>query len=167
MTNKALSSEDIKDIFGGKINVYTYDELQKFNNIDEVLSPYGRCIVLYFWQTKPSTYGHWTAIFKLDNNDIEFYDSFSSKPDDNLKEINKKFRQINGMDYPILTKLLYECPYKVHYNDFPTQDEKSSCCGRYCVLRVSCPDMDIDKFNKLWSKNTKNNDKLVVLLTKK
>ena len=93
MTNKALSSEDIKQIFGGKINVYTYDELQRFNNIDEALSPYGRCIILYFWQTKPSTYGHWTAIFKLDNNDVEFYDSFSSKPDDNLKEINKTFRQ--------------------------------------------------------------------------
>jgi hypothetical protein len=163
--NKALSSQNLKDMFDGKINIYTYDELSKYHTIDELLAPYGRCIILYFWQTEPSTYGHWTACFKLSNGDIEFYDPFSSIPDENLKEIPKSFRQKNGQDYPYLTKLLYECPYKIHYNDFTTQNEKSSVCGRYCALRVANADLDIDTFNKLWTKNTNNNDKLVLRLT--
>lgn len=167
MCNVALSSSDIKNIFDGKINVYTYDEIKNFDSIDDLLYPHGRAIILYFWKNEPNKYGHWTACFQRPNNNIEFYDSFSSKPDKEFKDIPKNFRQKNGMDYPYLTRLLFECPYNVEYNDFPTQDLKSSCCGRYCVARIANADLSIDQFNKLFTKDKKRNDNIIVHITNK
>ena len=105
------------------------------------------------------------AISKLDNGDIDFFDSFSSKPDHELKDIPKQFKMENGMEYPYLTKLLYESPYQIEYNDKVIQHKDSCCCGRYCAIRLSCPNLTIDEFNKLWSKDKKKNDLLSVKLT--
>ena len=163
--NTALSRTDLRNMFNDRIQVYTYDEIKDYRNIDDLLGEYGRCIILYFWQTVPSCYGHWTACFKLGNGDIEFFDSFSSVPDGELKDIPKLFRNHNGMEYPYLTKLLYNSPYNIHYNNMKIQNDDSSCCGRYCALRIANADKSIDEFNKLWTRDTKANDKLVVRLT--
>jgi hypothetical protein len=164
MVDIALSRDDLYNIFGGKLNIYTYDQIKKFKTIDELLGKYGRAIILYFWQNSPR-YGHWTAVHRLTNGDIEFFDSFSSKPDHEFKDIPKNFRMSNGMDYPYLTKLLFECPYPIHYNNKPIQDDSSSCCGRYCSIRIASPYLTIDEFNKLWGKDKKKNDLLSVKLT--
>lgn len=164
--DRALSFEDIKDIFDGNIHTYLYSDLQKFNSVDELLEPYNRCIILFNW--KP-TYGHYCALFKRPNNEVCFFDSFGSKPDGrtNFKQIPKPFRQDNGFDYPYLSKLLYECPYNIDYNDKCLQDDYSSTCGRYCAARMACDDLSTNEFNKLFSKNKKKNDKIIIEITDK
>lgn len=162
MVDIALSKSDLYRIFDNKVNIYVYNEIKKFNSIDELLGKYQKCIVLYNWEPN---YGHWVSLSKLDNGDIDFFDSFSSKPDKELDNIPKQFKMANGMDYPYLTKLLYQSPYQIEYNDKVIQDDSSCCCGRYCAIRLSCPHLTIDQFNKLWGKDKKKNDLLSVRLT--
>jgi hypothetical protein len=162
MVDIALSKSDLLKMFDGRLNIYVYNEIKKFNTIDELLGMYGRAIILYNWEPG---WGHWVSISKLDNGDIDFFDSFSSKPDHELKDIPKQFKMENGMEYPYLTKLLYESPYQIEYNDKVIQHKDSCCCGRYCAIRLSCPNLTIDEFNKLWSKDKKKNDLLSVKLT--
>ena len=35
--NYALSSSDLKDIFGGNLKIMTYDKIKDYNNIDDLL----------------------------------------------------------------------------------------------------------------------------------
>jgi hypothetical protein len=166
--NKPLSSDDIYSFFDDNVNIYTYDQLADFNSIEEVLAPFGRAVLLYFWQTHPRM-GHWTCLFKTPRGTIEFFDSLSTKkgvPDGVLSQIPHRFRDAHGEDYPYLTKLLYESPSQIEYNDKKLQNDSSSVCGRYCVLRLICDDLSIEQFQQLFSKNTQANDQLVLQLTK-
>jgi hypothetical protein len=158
-----LSSTDLKNIFDGELKVMIYKELKKCKTIDEVLHPYNRVCILYNWT--PSV-GHWTCLFKKDNT-IYFFDSFGSIPDGktNYGQIPKNIRNHMGLEYKYLTKLLYESPYEIDYNPMPIQDIKSSTCGRYCALRLALYDMTTEDFNKLFSKNKKLNDELIMNLT--
>ena len=93
--NYSLSNNDIEKFFNGKINIYTYDQLSQFHNIDEVLSPYGRAIILYFWKRNP-TEGHWIALFRTNRNTIEFFNSYGTVPDKTLNDIPTGFKKRNG-----------------------------------------------------------------------
>ena len=168
--DQPLTTGDIKRAFDGKINVYSYDELKKFKTIDEVLAPYGRAVILYFWEVDPGKRGHWTCVFKTPRNTIEMFDSFGSNQKGKqferpLYEIPKSFRNRNDEDYPYLTRLLYESPYEIEYNEKPLQDIETSVCGRYCIARMALADMPIEKFQQIFNKKPVENDKLVVKLT--
>ena len=161
----ALSDKDIRNVFHGEVNVYTYDELEQFDTIDDMLYPYNRAVILYFWQSKPK-YGHWCCVSK-NKNIITFVDSFGSVPDNVLDEIPRSFKRANGEDYKYLSSLLYNCPYEIHYNNKKWQNDSSCMCGRYAILWLICSDMmPIEKFQKLFTKNTTKNDRLVYDLTK-
>lgn len=160
----ALSSSDLKNIFGGKLKIMTYDKIKDYNNIDDLLGEDGRCCILYNWE--PSV-GHWTCLFMGEDNKLYFFDSFGSVPDGktNMGQIPKELRYKRGMEYKFLTDLLLNCPYDVDYNDKCLQDEKSSTCGRYCAVRMSFPDLTTDEFNSMFSDDLKKNDELICYLT--
>lgn len=161
----ALSDKDIYNALSGNVNVYTYDQLERFSSLDQMLYPHNRAVVLYFWASKPK-YGHWCCVSKH-HNIITFVDSFGSVPDDVLDEIPRSFKRANGEDYKYLSSLLYNCPYEVHYNDHKWQNDKSSMCGRYVILWLICSDMmPIERFQKLFTKDTNRNDRIVYELTK-
>lgn len=161
--NEALTAKDIKEAFNGKINIYTYDELRKFKNIDDVLKPYGRAIILYFWDTEPHQ-GHWVGIFKTPRNSIEVFDSFG-QVDRPLYDIPKKFKIENNENYAYLSKLLYDSPYETEYNEKSLQNKMSSVCGRYCIARLALSDIPIEIFQKLFTNDTKKNDEIILELT--
>ena len=163
--NIPISSEDIYRIFNGKIKIISYDQIRYYNNIDELLNPFDRVIILYFWKSEPVKYGHWCCLFRRPNNNIEFFDSYGTL-ENQLNNIDPYFARLNGEDYPYLTRLLYECPFQIEYNNKTLQSKKSSVCGRYCILRLLLSDYTIDEFNKLFSKSTIKNDKIVYNLTK-
>jgi hypothetical protein len=72
--NIPLSGKDILNMLEGKTKILIYPNLHKYNNINELLHPYGSCVILYM--TKRN-YGHWTCL--VDHNDrIEFYDPYKN-----------------------------------------------------------------------------------------
>lgn len=159
----SLSNDDISEYLGNKVNILRYDQLNDYSNIDDVLDPYGRAVILYFWKAKPCV-GHWTCVFKTPRNTIEFFNSYGTVPDKTLNDIPLAFKKSHGEDFKTLTKLLYDSGYEIEYNDKCLQQNDSSVCGRYCILRLCCEDIPIEQFQKLFTKNKKRNDELVLQL---
>jgi hypothetical protein len=139
---KALSDEDISKFIS---NIVKYDELKEIN-ASKLLA---NLPVVILYETGPN-FGHWTLLHRLDNGNVEFFDSYGFKPDDEFYVIEKKYQ------YPhYLWKLLVDIsklilPDRIHYNEYHLQnssDSRVATCGRWVILRHALKDMDIDKFN--------------------
>ena len=157
-----LSKSDIERVFNGKIKVLLYDEIAKYNNIKELLEPYGKICVLYYWKKYS---GHWCCCFLNKNGRVEIFDSFGTFPDGTLKDININFRKETNQAHKHLTDLLYRGGRPVEYNDMKLQGNKSSTCGRWCIYRMLRNDLTIEEFQDLFKRN-KNKDKKIISLTK-
>ncbi len=164
----ALSNTDIFELLGGKVHIAMYPDLHNYENIDQLLGKYGACILLF--EAKPQ-YGHWVLIFKLDSTTIEFFNPYGGYPDDSLLSINKKFRIKTNQEYPILSQLLIDSPYKLTYNEFQFQEKNHgiNTCGRHCVVRLLKRKLDLYQYvnflNKLCNEYNENYDGVVTLLT--
>lgn len=164
----ALSNFDILKMLDDKVKIVLYPQLKDYNHIDDVLGQHGACILLF--EAKPK-YGHWCSLFKINDNEIEFFNSYGGFPDDSLKYIPKKYRIKSGQDIPILSFLLMNSPYKLFYNEFPFQKINSDIktCGRHCVVRLILRGLDIyqykDFLDDIRKKYDISYDKIVTLLT--
>lgn len=146
-----LSDAEVVHLVKGKAKVVTYDQLHRYKTIDELLSPHGAVFLLY--QQKPN-YGHWVALFKRENNrgnvEIEHFDAYGVFPDDELFWTSKEERKKLKMDFPYLTKLLYEAPrnYDIIYNEFPFQKKGNgiNTCGRHAVMRLQHKDKSLNEY---------------------
>lgn len=161
---RALSSKDIKGYFNGKVKVILYNEIGKYRTIDELLNPYGRVIMLYFWKAEPNYYGHWISCFRNCNNNIEVFDSFGTFIDDTLNKISLNFRKEHNIYEKHLTKLLYDSGKIIEYNDKQLQDKKTSTCGRWCIYRLYRDDLTIEQFQKLFDIPINNDKKIIKLV---
>ena len=155
--NTALSGDQIVKLLDNKVKIVPYNEIANYNSIDELLSPYGRVIILYMSQPN---YGHWTLLQKLRGKKVEMFDSYGLVPDDELKFIPKAFRKESNQLRNHLSHLLADSKYEIHYNNHRLQSLQGgiSTCGRWCVLRAINNDMNIDKFAKLVKKEAKENN---------
>lgn len=164
LIGKSLSNNEIYDVFDGKIKILTYPELEQYKNIDELLYPYDKVIILYLTS---ENYGHWVALFKINHNNIEFFDSYSMKPDEELKLIGEHVRNVNNQTTPHLSHLLYDSNYNIHYNDVRLQKMKNdvNTCGRHCIVRLACDKMFIDDYVKLITSFKYDPDYVVTYLT--
>ncbi len=164
LEQKSLSNEDIMNFCNGKVNIVTYKELNNYNSLDEVLHPFDACILLY--ETKES-YGHWCAIVKISDDEVEFFDSYGLFPDDEKSFINPAFLIKSGQKLPILTRLLYECPYKLSFNEHKFQSDKNNMntCGRWCCLRVKLKRLTLKEFKKVFTSSNYNPDFIATLLS--
>lgn len=156
-----LSKSDIERAFDGKIKVLLYNEIANYNNINELLYPYNRICILYYWK---KYHGHWVCVFKNKNGNVEIFDSFGTFPDGTLKDINLNFRKETNQAHKHLTELLYKGGRAVEYNDKKLQSNKSSTCGRWCCYRMFRDDLTIEEFQDLF-KRYKNKDKKIISLT--
>jgi hypothetical protein len=156
-----LSKTDIERAFDGRIKVLLYNELSNYKTIEELLYPYNRVCILYYWK---KYHGHWVCIFKNINNRVEIFNSFGGFIDDTLKDISKDFKNETNQNYKHLTDLLYRGGREVEYNDKQLQNDKASTCGRWCVYRMFRNDLTIEEFVNLF-KNIKNKDKKIISLT--
>src|SRR6188768_1962094 len=101
----SLSNQELMKLIDHKAKLITYTDLAKCNSIDQVLEPYGACIILFLTREH---YGHWCCLFKVKPDTLEFFDPYGLKPDDELDfEIDPYFRKYAKEDYPHLTYLLY------------------------------------------------------------
>lgn len=158
----ALSDKEVLALIDGKANRVLYPELVNYKNIDEVLGPYGACILLF---EAKKNYGHWVCLFKMPGGGkIEFFNPYGGFPDDSLKYIPSAFAKISNQDFPYLSALLYESPYELYYNEhkFQKKDSSTKTCGRWCAVRLSLRDYSLEEFTELF---IKNGDEIVTILT--
>lgn len=158
----ALSNKDISKMLDGKCNIIVYPALHKYKNLDEILVPYGSCVILY---ENKKQYGHWCCVNKLDQHNVEFFDSYGMMPDDEIKFIPEHFRKISNQDYTHLTALLLQSSYQIHYNDYKLQKHKNDVktCGRWCVTRCLNKHLTTDEFGQLFE--GKDGDRIVTIYT--
>ena len=157
----SLSDEDILRICDNKVSIHLYEDLSNFATIDEALGEHGAMIILY--QSKRD-FGHWVSVFKVDDNTIEFWDSYGFKIDQELPFFPYNLRE----GIPHLSHLIENSNYKVISNDidFQTIRSDSSTCGRYASLRVKMRSTPLHKFQALLLNNPNDNpDYFVSALT--
>jgi hypothetical protein len=147
--NKALSDKDLIKLVDGKAKVIIYDKLHKYQNLDQLLEPYGAVFLLYLF--KPN-YGHWTAVIKRTPHIVEYFDSFGKPPDEVLEHIPREFRLKTHQNHCFLSKLFWESPYSIEYNDYHFQkyDKNIKTCGRFAALRVIFRHLTLNKFAKIF-----------------
>ena len=148
----SLSDSDIMKICDNKVNIHLYEDLAKFQTIDEALGPHTSMIILY--QSKKLD-GHWISVFKVDNNTLETFDSYGFKLDSQLPFFEYNLRQ----GVPHLTHLIQNSNYKLITNDidFQTIRKDSNTCGRYASLRVKMRETPLKEFQALLLNNKDNN----------
>lgn len=158
-----LSNLDLLKFVNGNAKIVLYNEMYKYKTLDQLLYPYDVVFILY--ESKPR-WGHWTLLFKRDEKNVEFFDSYSTIIDDGLDYIDEFFRKKSNQDYPYLTRLLYNSPYNIHYNQYKYQDEEDkndNTCGRWVLARWLYRDLTLKQFSKLFQ--NKNGTKMVIDLT--
>lgn len=165
----SLSSTDVLKIVERKANLIIYSDLRYYSSIYDVMKPHGACIILFINDIDGS-YGHWTCV--LDRGDrVEFFDSYSMKPDEEFGEIDPEIRRKhNYRGLPYLSKMLYDCGKKIEYNHGKLQSEDSnvSTCGRWVALRILFKDLPLQKFIDMMKSCEKygiSSDELAVKLT--
>lgn len=164
----ALSDKEVLKLIDKKANLILYPDLINYNTIDEILDPYGACILLF--EAKPK-YGHWCCIFKINDTLLEFFNPYSGYPDDSLEYIPMHFRLISNQYYPYLSLLMLNSPYELSYNEYKFQKHNKNIktCGRWCAIRINFRYYSLDQFKEiidfLKKKLNINGDELVTLLT--
>jgi len=148
-----LSGADILRITDNECKIFPYTALMGMNSLDEILEPFGACVLLY--ETKEN-YGHWVALIKRTSNLLEFYDPYGLNVDEELNIENEyHIRKMGGEIMPHLSALIKKDNYKVIYNKQQIQKIKEdvNTCGRYCALRIRLRDTTLEKFNNLLTTN--------------
>ncbi len=163
----SLSDKNIIKAFGNKVKIVTYKDIYNYETIDELLDPYGVVVILY--EVKPNS-GHWTILFKRNDDIIEFFDSYGAVIDSELKFIKEKYRDQLKENHTYLSYLVYKSPYELDYNPYKFQKYKNNIntCGRWVILRYALREFDIDEFYKIMKqlkrKNKKSYDELVTII---
>jgi len=160
-----LSGGDIKQFLNNKVKIITYDQLKDYKNIESLLYPFNRVIILYVWKKSENIrHGHWIGLHINNKNNIEVFDSFGNFVDDFLNKIDVKFKKENSENYRYLTNLLLRYNGTVEYNEKKLQNDKSNTCGKWVIYRFLRNDLTLEQFQKLFTKNTKKNDNIILNL---
>lgn len=180
LLNVSTTPSDIYRIAGKICNIFTYPEIKKYKNINNLFkkgnSPIANdcnlklpfdskcCIILYM---SGPNYGHWTCLTKNEFG-INFMDSYGGVIDDQLEHVDQN---IPGQDKKYLIKLLSKYKGDVYYNDIQmqTMNQNIATCGRYCALYLKYDYMKVDDFVKkikeLAAKNKLTCDQIVCILS--
>lgn len=163
LQQKSLSNYDITKLCGD-INVVTYQNLYKYETLDDLLGKNNACVILY--QTNKN-YGHWVAIIKINDNLVEHFDSYGIFPDDELNFVPDYLKKETNQDYRYMTRLLSESPYKLSYNEYKLQNRSSkiATCGRWVSCRIIMRHLPLSKFIKIFKDKKFTPDFIVTLLT--
>ncbi len=166
LMKKELSDDDIYNAVKGKTNIVEYSRLKNVKKIEDIMKN-GTVVILY--ELKSGS-GHWTLVSKVNKDVVEFFDSYSLAPDDELKWINPRLKKKLNSDYPHIMRLLL--PYK-EVKVLPYRLQKMnnnvSTCGRYIVHRIWNRHIPLMRYHKMVKKQAKkmrlSNDEFITLET--
>lgn len=137
VVEKPMGDDNIRQILP-KANIILYPELKKYTSIDQIL-PKNKSYAIILYLNSPSS-GHWTAIMRPNDNEIEYFDSYGHQIDHPLSWISNDENKKLGIDEPYLSKLLKESGKKIIWNKkkFQQLDGDIATCGRHCCNRIQC-----------------------------
>ena len=147
----AFDGQDMKDLTENKYNIYRYHELEKFDNIDQVLGKNLGAIILY---QSTQNDGHWCTLWRKGNT-IYFFDSYGFNIDEELKYSEFHMRRHKGVPVNHLSHLLEQSNYKVISSPYKLQTDKNEdqTCGRFCGSRLANRNLSHEEFAHLFTKN--------------
>ena len=160
----ALSGKQMLQLLDNKSNLIQYKDVEKYDNIDDLLGKYNKCVLLYHTS---QSFGHWCALYRVGKT-VYFFDSYGVMIDDQLKFLPKDLREDLNSNHRYLTELLYKSDYMVEYNEFEFQKKSPliNTCGRWTINRLRYPEISIDEYHKLFKDASKKMpmDELIVQL---
>lgn len=163
-----LSDSDVRLLLGHNTAILTYPRLAEARSIDDALDPNGRLVLLYL--TTSMTSGHWTGVFRRNENEIEFFDPYGGAIDSQFDFIPDNIEQALGQTTRHLTRLLRdasESGYKVRHNPYRFQELKRgvNSCGRWVAARLLHPELNIHEFKTLIERSGVSPDVFVTVVT--
>lgn len=159
--NQALSGTQVLKLVDYKSKVIRYPDLHRYGTLDDCLAPHGSFFLLY---ESSCAYGHWCSV-SLHKGVITFFDSYGKKYDSMLSEIEPVWRRQSHQDFPYLTKLFQESPYKITWNktQFQQYQKGIRTCGKWAGIRIIFKDLSNEDFSYLFSNS--DPDDVVSFLT--
>ena len=113
-----------------EIRIISYNELEKYSTIDELL-PDSKEHLMLLYQTDSESSGHWTCLVRNDDN-IYYFDSYGKPIDEPMKWDTNKV-----MKTPHLTNIIENSDerFKVYENtkQYQKQSFGINTCGRFCI----------------------------------
>lgn len=157
-----LTGADIINITNGAANVMKYDDLDQFDNIDQLFEKVPAVVILY--EVQSSTQGHWVALIKHSSSQLEFFDSYGFAPDQEIKFSSYYLRTHKGISVPHLTALINSSNYNIIYNKVQLQSniDHVNTCGRHASVRIKFRNMKLQDYQKLLTSNGYGNPDLWV-----
>ena len=149
----SLSDKEILNLTDNQCKVISYQDLENFENIDQVLEPYGATVILY---QEKKTYGHYTVLIKHSNTLLEIFDSLGLGLDKELEFSEYNKQRHGGVAVPHLTNLIEASKYKIEANLVQLQNDSKdiNTCGKYSAIRIKFRDLSLKHFVKML-KNSK------------
>ena len=148
--NESLNHKQIQYYLGQLCKIIRYGELKDIDNLDTYMKDIKYLVILY---EEEKHRGHWCCVIK-DNvqNIFEFFDSYGTKPDEQLQDIPMVIRNNLNMEFPLLGQLMFESCRETVYNDHKLQklSDKISTCGKWVILRCMMSELPIDAFAALF-----------------
>lgn len=144
-----LSASQLLKCVEKGVRIYTYDELHKINNIDDILYPKNKVFILYM---NTENEGHWTCLYVRNNDTLCFFDSYGGMVDNfkMMQYVDKEVILKKHQDKPYLAYLMLNSRYKkLDYNNYRLQGKNTSTCGRYCIMRLTFPNKTDEEFRDM------------------
>ncbi len=168
--DKPMGDDDIKNYLKNP-KIIIYNQLPKYNNINEIL-PAARSYAVILYQNSPNS-GHWCTIMRPTDNTIEFFDSYGKECDHCLSWLSAEDNKKLGINDKYLLNLIKKSGYELIHNKtcFQGSNGGVSTCGRHCCFRIQNlkkKNMSLEDYTHMM-KTTKNKtnmnfDKLVSVM---
>jgi len=151
-----LSANDVIELFPGKLIFKLYEELYKYDRLEDVFDGHEGLVILYQF-TKYQ--GHFILLTKRPES-IEVFDSLAMPPDGELKlfPYNKD---------PILSTLIRRYKGKTVINTYKFQrdTDKVTTCGRHCLVRFAFREFNLAQFTDFIKSANMPYDRLVTIMS--
>jgi len=145
----SMTGQDIENYLPN-CKIIEYNDLADYNEITDLLTkPIDYVIILI--ETTADNVGHWVTLLRYSNT-IEFFNSYSGKPDFQKNNFISKAKNIEfGQTQNYLSNLLVNSNFNIVYNKLQLQkySNGSTTCGRWVVFRILCllnQNMDLKQF---------------------
>lgn len=137
-----LSDNDMRAFLGQDAGdkILKFSDLENYDNLDDLL-PEKNDYRIILTETKRNS-GHWCCLLRYNNkgtDTIEWFDSYSGKPDSELKFIPTAIKNMLGENKHHLTRLVKNTGGKrIIYNKkrFQELNDDVDTCGRWVVARI-------------------------------
>lgn len=165
--NKPLDDATLLRLVNHKANMVMYPDIHTMQ-LSEVLGRHGAAIILF--EAQPN-YGHWTCLFRVKPDMLEFFNPYGGLPDDSLLSISDRYRYRSHQDLPFLSHLLMNSDYRLSYNEhqFQKYARNVKTCGRHVAVRLIFRNLSLKEYtsliNQLCEKLQTDADGVVTILT--